>query len=148
MNRAALYGLALGLAIAVGAVWWAIGYGEARNEAKHVAAVLEAQTKNIAKQKALISGVQKVAEDADIEQLDLELRLAGADQSLERLRQAIRDANARAGAAGTAVADATRARSLLATCASQYRDLAASADRLRANVIGLQAYARTVSASQ
>jgi uncharacterized membrane protein YccC len=145
MIRAALYGLAFGLVIAGGAAWWALGYGEARNEAKHVAALIQAQADNIAKQKALISGVQKVAEDADKEQLDLERRLAGADQSLERLRQAVRDANARAGSASTAIADAARARSLLATCASQYRDLAASADRLRANVLGLQAYAKAVA---
>lgn len=141
MIRAALWGFAAGLAVAV----WAWSFGMSSTEAKYAAEMLEMQADNIAKQKALVKGVQKVAEDADKEQLDLEHRLAGADQSLERLRQAVRNADARADSATTAVADAVRARAIIAHCAERYRDVAERADRLRGIVLGLQAYARTVT---
>lgn len=148
MMRAALVGLALGLLIGAGGAWQAYRHGVEVADGRHAAALAQAQADNIAKQKALILGVQKVSEDADTEQLELERRLASADQSVERLRHAIRDANASAGSAATAVADATSARALLADCAGRYRDLAKHADKLRANVLGLQAYARVVSAPQ
>jgi uncharacterized protein HemX len=141
MAAAAFSGLALGLLVSV----WAYGHGQKVNEGRHAAALAAAQAQNMVKQKALIKGVQKVAEDADLEQTALESRLAGADLAVERLRQAVRDANARADASTTAVADAVRARTLLARCTVKYRDVAKRADQLRANVIGLQAYAVEVS---
>lgn len=141
MAAAAFTGLALGLLAAV----WAYGYGQQVSEARHAAAFAAAQAANIVKQKALVSQIQKVAENADLETVALERRLAGADLAIDRLREAVRDADSRGDTAATAVADARRARSLLAECASKYRDVAKQADQLRANVLGLQAYASTIS---
>lgn len=145
MIRAALSGFALGLFIAVLSASWAYNRGKISNEARHIAAFAAVQAENLAKQKSIILSVQKVAEDADLEQVDLERRLAGADLAVVRLQQTIRDANSRADSAATTIADAARARTLLARCAQRYRDVAERADRLRANVLGLQAYTRTIA---
>lgn len=141
--------IAAGL-LASGVAFWAgqgIGYakGYAASEAVHVAALAEAQRKNLEIEKALILGVEKVAQDAELERQRIEDRLVAANGAVGRLQQSIRDADARENTAATAVADAASARALLAHCAARYRDMARTADSLRATIIGLQAYSRQIS---
>lgn len=119
------------------------GYRSA--ESRHLADLAEAQAEASRKQSALAAGVQRASEKALAEQIETEARLAVADAAVDRLRQAVGAANDRARSAAESVADAATARSLLAECAGRYRDMAREADRLRANVIGLQDYARAVS---
>lgn len=113
-------------------------------EARHSAELAAAQAEATRKQQILAGGVQRAAEEAYNEQVQMEARVAGADAAVDRLRQAVAAANQRAGAAATAAADGQTARTLLADCAGRYRDVAREADRLRATVIGLQGYARAV----
>ena len=126
---------------------WAHGYfrGAGHERARYAAIMAEAQVKAAARQKALVAGVEKAAEEAYAEQVALEHRLAGADDALGRLRAAVDAANRRADTASAAAADGVLARTLLAECAGEYREVAERADRLRAIAIGLQAYAREVS---
>lgn len=119
------------------------GHGFA--EARHTAELAKVQAAAIEKQKVLVGGVQKAAEDAYNEQVKLEGQLASADAAVDRLRQAVAAANQRAGSATASAIDGSTARTLLALCAVEYRDVAKQADRLRATVIGLQGYARAVS---
>lgn len=123
------------------------GYHTGRGfaEARHLTELAEAQAAAIEKQKVLVGGVQKAAEDAYNEQVKLEGQLASADAAVDRLRQAAAAANQRAGSATASAIDGSTARTLLAICAVEYRDVAKQADRLRATVIGLQGYARAVS---
>lgn len=119
--------------------------GHAFAEARHTAEMAKAQAEATLKQKALVGGVQRAAEDAYNEQVALEDRLAAADGAVDRLRQAVAAANQRAGSATATAIDGSTARTLLALCAVEYRDVAKQADKLRATVIGLQGYARAVS---
>lgn len=119
--------------------------GYEASEARHAAELAKAQAEAAKKQAALVAGVQRASEKAYAEQIETEARIAGADAAVDRLRLAVGAANDRARSAADAVADATAARTLLAECAGYYRDMAREADRLRAIVIGLQAYAREVS---
>lgn len=142
--------LILAAIVVCGVAFWGgqgIGYanGYAASQAAHVAALAEAERENAEIQKALMRGVEKVAEDAEQERVAVEIRLVAAGDAVERLRQSVRDADARASTGATAVADAARARALLASCAARYRDMASQADILRATVLGLQAYAVGVS---
>lgn len=97
------------------------------------------------RQKELIKSVASAAQEAQDEQNAIADRLAGADDAVERLRAALRETSRRADAAASAVSDETSARTILAECAGRYRDVAREADRLRAVVLGLQAYARAVA---
>lgn len=119
--------------------------GYALAEASHAAALIKAQADVAQKQKALAGGIQRAAEDVYNDQVETEKRLALADGAVERLRETIRAANGRANSAATAATDGAIARTLLADCAVEYRDVAKAADRLRGVVIGLQGYARAVS---
>ena len=118
------------------------GYGFA--QARHTAELAEAQAEAARKQAALVASVNRASEKAYAEQIEAESRIAGADAAVDRLRQAVGAANDRARSAADARADASAARSLLAVCAGEYRDVAREADRLRAIVLGLQAYVREV----
>lgn len=140
MIRSGVVGFACGLAIAV----WTFSFGYKLSELEHKELLVQAETASRTKQIALIRGVNESVEKFNEEQVLLERRLAGADVALERLRKEVRDANSRADTASGIESDASRARSLLAECASKYRDVAQQADKLRANVIGLQAYAKAV----
>ena len=147
MNRLTII---LAAIVVSGGMFWAgqgIGYakGYAASQAAHVAALAVAERENAETQKALIRGVEKVAEDAEQERNAVEVRLVAAGDAVERLRQSVRDADARADTGTAAVSDAAGARALLASCAARYRDMASHADRLRATVIGLQNYAIEVS---
>lgn len=119
--------------------------GEAFAEARHAAAAAKAQAAADLKAKAMVVSVQKAAEEAYNEQVATEARLASANGAVERLRETVASANLRANTATAGALDGITARTLLATCASRYRDVAAAADRLRSTVIGLQGYARAVS---
>ena len=114
-------------------------------EARHTAELAAAQAEAAQKQKALAGGVQRASEEAYHEQVQTDARLAAADAAVDRLRATVARANGRANTAASAVADAAAARSLVADCSGKYRDVARDADRLRATVIALQAYAREVS---
>lgn len=139
---------ALGLALA-GVVGFAgvKGYrmGVSVSTARFEALRAEEKAEADRRQKALVSGVQKAAQEAYDAQVEAESNVARADRAVDGLREAAVRANLRADAAATAVADGIAARTLLAECAGLYRDVAREADRLRAVVIGLQAYAREVS---
>ncbi len=118
--------------------------GYARGQGEYAVAFAQAEAANANEQKVLIRAVERVAENAEIERSELEARRAAADASVERLHQAVRDANARADPSAPGELDAARARSLLAECTSKYRDMALRADKLRATVVGLQEYVRAV----
>jgi hypothetical protein len=120
-----------------------LGYGAAQDEARE--ALLTAERENAEKQKLLVRSIDKIAGETDAEIVENERRLANADRSLERLREAIRDANARADAAGTSSADAATAAASLGECAGRYRELGRQHDQIRAQLLGLQAYARSVA---
>lgn len=140
--------LALALAFAVtNGVSFYRGYhtGQGFAEARHTAELAKAQAEAAQKQKALVGGVQRAAQEAYDEQVKLETRLAAADGAVDRLRETVAAANQRAGSATASAVDGSTARTLLAICATEYRDMAKQADRLRATVIGLQGYARAVS---
>lgn len=119
--------------------------GEAFAEARHAKAMAEARAEAEAKSKQMVQSVTAAAEEAYREQAETDARLAGADRAVDRLREAVASANLRADSATAAASDGATARTLLAECVGQYRDVARDADRLRAIVIGLQGYARAVS---
>lgn len=147
MNRLTLIlGAIVACGLAYGAGQW-MGYDRGADAAKagYDAALAEAERANAEAQKVLIRQIERVAEDAEQERLAVEDRLAAAGDAVDRLRDTIRRADTNPDPSATPVADATRARALLADCAARYRDMAGQADRLRATVIGLQAYAREVS---
>jgi chromosome segregation ATPase len=144
MNRAAAIIAAILMAIAVTG-WQGYRLGVQAEVARTAVELIKRNAENAAKQKVLIKSVERIAENAEIERTEIEVRLAGADDAVERLRAEIRSADGRANAAATAIADATTARAQLAHCAAEYRDMAKRADQLRSAVIGLQSYARTVS---
>jgi chromosome segregation ATPase len=142
MNRYAIIAALVACLMAGGGGFYLGGKIEA---AKSAEALIAANAKNAEKQKAIFRAVDKVAQDVETERRQIEDRLAGAGDALERLRAQIRDADARADTAATCVADGKTARAQLAQCAGKYRDMAERADRLRAAVLGLQSYARAVS---
>ena len=116
--------------------------GYVRGQGEHAVAFAQAVAESAHEQKALMRAVERVAQNAETERTEMAARLIAADASVERLRQAVRDANARADTSTSGAFDAARARSLLANCTSAYRDMAARADKLRATVIALQDYVR------
>jgi septal ring factor EnvC (AmiA/AmiB activator) len=98
------------------------------------------------REKRLMKGAERVAELVYQENQELEARADRADRALASLRAEI-DRRARAAeAAPSAGADGGSAGALLAECAGRYRDLARDADRLRAKLLGLQAYVREICA--
>ncbi|MCG3266130.1 hypothetical protein [Yoonia sp. I 8.24] len=147
MNRLSLVltgGVAVGATFVAGQVLGDLR-GYARGQGEYAVAFAQAEAANADEQKALMRAVERVAENAERERTNMQARLTAADDSVERLRQAIRDANARADPSAPGELDAARARSLLAECTSKYRDMAHRADKLRATVLGLQEYVRTVT---
>lgn len=118
--------------------------GYARGQGEHAVAFVAAELTAANEQKALMRAVERVAQNAETERTELETRLVAADASVERMHQAIRDANAGADASAPGEPDAARARTLLAECTNAYRDMAHRTDKLRATVIGLQDYVREV----
>ena len=146
MNRLTLFFAAI---VAMGAVFTSgqvLGdkRGYARGQVEHAVAFTEAEVVAANEQKALMQAVERVAENAELERTELEARLVAADVSVERLHQAVRDANSGADPGAPGELDAARARTLLAACTSAYRDMAHRADKLRATIIGLQDYVREV----
>ena len=139
--HAAAIGLGLGLAFSA----WTFSTGYNLSEQRHIKAFQAAEEANSIKQIALIKSVEASTEKFNEEQVYLERRLAGSDAAVVRLLTEVRNANTRADSSSITESDASRARSLLADCASKYRDVAKQADSLRASVIGLQSYARAVS---
>lgn len=133
--------------------FYKIGYGfseavwtkkELDRNKKEAAAQAAAQEAAALKQKIVIAGVQKAAEDAYNEQLALETRLSAANDAVDRLRETVNAANSRANSATASAIDGSVARTLLADCAGKYRDVAKEADGLRAIILGLRRYAETV----
>ncbi|WP_156788542.1 hypothetical protein [Roseobacter sp. CCS2] len=108
-------------------------------------ALLFAELENRAEERRLINEIDKLA-DANIEaQARIKADLGVANDAVAGLYAEVSRANARGDTSATAVADAARARALLAQCAARYRDVARRADELRATVLGLQSFARSVS---
>lgn len=96
------------------------------------------------REKRLMKSAERVAEIVYQENADLEARADRADRALASLRAEV-DRRARAAEAAPASgADATSAGAALADCAGKYRDLARDSDRIRAKLLGLQAYVREV----
>lgn len=118
--------------------------GYAFAEARHTAELAKAQAEAALKQKALIGGVQRAAEDAYNEQVKLEDRLAAANDAVDRLRETVNAANHRANSVTASAIDGSVARTLLADCASRYKDVAKEADGLRAIILGLRRYAEVI----
>lgn len=142
--------IALALAALVAGAAWQID--RRAYQRGHAAAVASCEAEKalalaeaLRRQKDMIRGVDIAAQEAQDEQDAVEDRLAGADRAVDRLREAVASANLRADSATAAASDGATARTLLAECVGQYRDVARDADRLRAIVIGLQGYARAVS---
>lgn len=140
--------LALSLALAAGVFFVGVkGYrmGEAAATARYETLRAEERAEADRRQKALILGVQKAAQEAHDAQVEAESNVARADRAVDGLREAAVRANLRADAAATSGADGASARTLLAECVGEYRNVAKAADQLRAIVIGLQSYAREIS---
>lgn len=93
--------------------------------------------------------VDEIARDAAKRQQTLAARAATTDRIAGQLRDDIARLNARPTPTDPAAArvfdDARRARELLGACAAEYRGVAGAADGLRAQVMGLQDYARSVA---
>lgn len=91
---------------------------------------------------------QKIADDQSKRETEYRVRVAAAEQSLGGLRDTVARLNSRpapgnAEAAGYA-REARTARELLGTCSAEYRGLAAEADAVRIQAIGLQAWVNKV----
>ena len=146
MNQLQLIMIAI---IVSGAAFWGgqgIGYANGYNasQADHVAALAEAEAKNLELERQLVRSVEEVAKNAEFEREKIADRLADANDAVDRLRRVIRDTDASSDSGTTSGTDAASARALLADCAARYRDMARTADQLRANVISLQGYARSI----
>ena len=119
-------------------------WGE-RNEAeKNKAALDEVNRLNAEETERLERQVKQVTENAERERQEIDDNLLAADDTVASLRSAIRDANTRADTPAACRADAAAARSLLASCASEFRDMARQADQLRATVLGWQDYYKVI----
>ena len=129
----------------VGGVYTA-GYsaGGTAKQSAYDATLRAEEQRNAALERLLLQKVERVAEDAANEQRILLERLTAAGLSNDRLRDAIRSADSNTDTSTSSGFDAVTARALLANCAGKYRDMARTADELRANVLGLQAYVRGV----
>ena len=140
-----VYGVIAVVAVVVAV--FGVGYrsGAVSERAGNQAALLAEEQRNAALERLLVQKVERVAEDAANEQRILLERLASADLSNGRLLDAIRRADAGTDTGTASGFDAVTARALLADCAGKYRDMARTADELRANVLGLQAYIRSVA---
>lgn len=139
--------VAVGAAFGVGG-WLGYDRGYDVSVAEHNTALIEVERQNIARTKEYIRNVDRVAQNHQVEIQKLESNLAGTNDAVDSLHAVISRANSRTDTGATAIADAARARSLLAECAARYRDMARTADGLRATVLGLQAYALEVSRAQ
>lgn len=132
----------LGAVLAAGGIGFTIGTRWERAE------VLQEQADALAsvrlREKRLMKDAERVAEIVYQENQELEDRADRADRALAGLRAEIaRRAGAAAAAPATGV-DAGTAEAILAECAGEYREVAGEADRLRAQLLGLQAYVRDI----
>jgi hypothetical protein len=132
----------LAAVIAAGGIGFRIGAKLERAE------VLREQTDALeavrVREKRLMKDAERVAEIVYQENQDLAARADRADRAVVSLRAEIAR---RAGAAETGAttgADGSTAEAILADCAGEYRAVAGEADRLRAKLLGLQAYVRDV----
>lgn len=124
--------------------YWLHGQGYMKAQLEYQAALFEAERKNAEITKLYIRNVERIAQEHQDELRALEESLASADTAVDRLRDAVRNANSSPDTSTTCESDAATARTLLANCAAEYRNVARDADRLRANVIGLQDYVRSI----
>jgi hypothetical protein len=168
VSRAAIFigALACALAIALAVVSWrqyvfglGVAAGAARvqaawDEAAAAAAAQRSQAEAQARADELIQArnAERIADEHARREVDLQARAARADARLRSLLDTIHGlaarpddlpaAGAHAGAAAGA-GDAAIARQLLGACAGRYAAVAADADRLRAQVTGLQRFVAT-----
>lgn len=134
--------------VLAGAYGWGRADGAALAQARHAAELRAAQDMAAARERALVQGVEQLAEEVVAREQEMRDRAGGADLALERLRAEIGRADAAATDTGAAAAaDAARARALLAECATAHRQLAGEADSIRARLIGLQDYVRRACVS-
>lgn len=125
--------------------YWLHGQGYMKAQMEYKVALIEAEKKNLELTKLYIRNVERIAQEHQDELRQLEQSLASADTAVDRLRDAVRNANAGPNTAASCESDAATARSLLATCAGEYRNVARDADRLRATVLGLQNYVNEIA---
>lgn len=106
----------------------------------------EAQAR--AKEQAMRTQVDRIANNAAKKQTELAARAATSDVVNRELRDTVERLNARpaptdAQSAAYAI-EASTARKLLGSCTTEYRSVAQAADELRDQVTGLQDYATSV----
>lgn len=101
-----------------------------------------------AKEQAMRTQVDRIAQNAAKKQTELASRVADASASAASLRDDIERLNARPAPADPQSAafanEARTARQLLGSCTKEYRSVAQAADELRDQVTGLQDYATSV----
>lgn len=101
-----------------------------------------------AREQALQTRIDKVSHESNKKQGELAARIARTDRTAASLRDEIARLNARPAptnpeAAGFAD-EATAARQLLGSCSDEYRGVAAQADGLRDQIVGLHAYIKEI----
>jgi hypothetical protein len=139
-NRAGALLLALLVLVAAVGGYGAAALVKGAAQARAVAAVqAEARLRTIVLKKA----IEGVANDFEQERVALASRADDADLALGRLRAQILAAGGEAKPTSGGD-DAAVARTLLGNCAAEYRRMAGVADSLRAQLVTLQAYVRSV----
>lgn len=136
---------AIALAALLGAGWWLFRAGGDRERAKAAEAARVAAVAAQERERQLVKKVEEIARDEQEARAALAVAERDADTELGRLREAL----AGGGAADYPVAapgadDAATLRELLGDCSGEYRRMAGEADRLRGQVVGLQAYVGAV----
>lgn len=132
-------------AIAVFGGWTARGWREGAADAAELrAALLRAGEREI-QLAALQAKVNKEAADHEKELEEIAGRADAADAALGRLRKSILSAGGAAGdSCTTGCGDGRTEGEVLGDCAAEYRRVAGEADKLRAQLVTLQGWARTV----
>ena len=133
------------LAACLACFWQGYLFGRDATLARQAADLRTAQEEVRQRERELLRAVDRVSEEAFDREQDVARDSADADAAVDRLRAEIarRDAAARAAAAADS-GDAATARALLAQCADKHRQLARDADRVRSNLLTLQAYVRDI----
>jgi hypothetical protein len=145
----------LGAAIAAGAAWqvqdWRWSGKVDHIEKHHAQKLQQAEAAARAREQAMQTNAERIASELDKTNTRLADQSVAATRTVRGLRDEVARLNARPAPAcpeaATVFVEASTARNLLATCADEYRAVAADADRLSAQVTGLQDWAFNVCKS-
>jgi gas vesicle protein len=145
----------LGAVIAATAAWqvqdWRWSGKVDRIEKHHAEQLQRAEALARSREQAMQTNAERIASELDKTNTRLADQSVAATRTVRGLRDEVARLNARPAPAcpeaATIFVEASTARDLLATCADEYRAVAADADRLSAQVTGLQDWASNVCKS-